>query len=111
GANAAIFSTVRAVLLRPLAFPDPGAIVTVSTTSAERPNQAWGASSPPDFVDWRRDTRAFAEMAAINAGASALTGDGPAEQVPSANVTGGFFAVLGVPPLRGRALSPDDDPT
>jgi predicted permease len=110
GANAAIFSAVRAVLLRPLPFPDPDAIVTISTTTADRPNQAWGASAPSDFVDWRRDLRSFSEMAAINADAMALTGDGPAEQVPSASVTGGFFAVLGVPARSGRTLIPDDDP-
>lgn len=110
GANAAIFSAVRAVLLRPLPFPDPDAIVTISTTTDERPNLAWGASAPPDFVDWRRDARSFSEMAAINVGASALTGTGPAEQVPSANVTGGFFTVLGVQAVAGRTLAPDDDP-
>ncbi len=112
GANAAIFSTVRAVLLRPLPFPNPDAVVTISTTTSERPDLAWGASAPPDFVDWRRDTHSFAGMAAINVGASALTGTGAgaAEQVPSANVTGGFFTVLGVQPLLGRTLLPDDDP-
>ena len=68
GANAAIFSAVRAVLLRPLPFPDPDAIVTISTTTAERPDLAWGASAPPDFVDWRHDARSFSEMAAINVG-------------------------------------------
>lgn len=110
GANAAVFSAVRAVLLRPPPFPDPDAIVTISTTTDERPNLAWGASAPPDFGDWRRDARSFSEMAAINVGASALTGTGPAEQVPSANVTGGFFAVLGVQAVAGRTLAPDDDP-
>ena len=68
-----------------------------------------GTASPPDFVDWRRDSTSFVEMAAINAGAYALTGSGPAEQVPGATVTGGFFAVLGVTPLYGRALAVDDD--
>ncbi len=110
GANAAIFGAVRAVLLRPLPFPAPDALVAVSTTTLERPDVPGGSSTPPDFTDWRRDLRGFVEMAAVVAGASALTGDGPAEQVPSANVTGGFFGVLGVPALYGRALEPGDDP-
>ncbi|MCC7180759.1 MAG: ABC transporter permease [Acidobacteria bacterium] len=110
GANAAIFGAVRAVLLRPLPFSSPEELVAVSTTTMERPDAAGGASSPPDFTDWRRDLRGFVEMAAVIAGASALTGDGPAEQVPSASVTGGFFGVLGVPALYGRALEPADDP-
>ena len=45
-------------------------------------------------------------MAASFAEASAITGDGPAEQVPNARVTGGFFNVLGVPALYGRTLQP-----
>ena len=110
GANAAIFGAVRAVLLRPLPFADPDALVAVSTTTVERPDAPGGASAAPDFTDWRREVRAFTEMAALVAGASALTGDGAAEQVPSASVTGGFFDVLGVPPAYGRTIGPADDP-
>lgn len=109
GANAAIFSAVRAVLLRPLPFPDPDALVSVVTTSVERPDARTGSTAPPDFVDWRRDVTAFLEIAAVDSTASALTGEGAAEQVSSANVTGGFFGVLGVVPLHGRALTPQDD--
>jgi putative ABC transport system permease protein len=110
GANAAIFGAVRAVALRPLPFPDPDSVVTLSTTTTTRPGVPGGSSSAPDFLDWRRDSRSFSEMAASVAEASALTGDGPAEQVPNARVTGGFFNVLGVPALYGRTLQPDDDP-
>ena len=110
GANAAIFGAVRAVLLRPLPFPEPDRLVTLATTSLEKPDSRRGASAPPDFVDWRRDVDAFEALAALSADATALTGDGPAEQVPSAVVTGDFFAVLGVAPLYGRTITPDDDP-
>jgi predicted permease len=109
GANAAIFSAVRAVLLRPLPFPQPEQLVNISTTSRSAPNQPGGAASAADFIDWRRDNRSFAEMAAINAGSYALVGDGAAEQVSGANVTGGFFNVLGVPAMYGRTLLPGDD--
>jgi predicted permease len=109
GANVAMFSAVHAVLLRPLPFPSPDQLVSIWTTNPGRPGRGY-ESTPSDFADWRRDTAGFTEMAAVVAGASALTGDGPAEQVPSALVSGGFFTVLGVAPLHGRALSPDDDP-
>ena len=109
GANAAIFSAVRAVLLRPLPFPTPDQLVRVFATTAQMPEAAGGTASPPDFVDWRRDNRSFAEMAAINADSYALTGIGAAEQVPGANVTGSFFDVLGVAPQFGRTLLPQDD--
>jgi predicted permease len=110
GANAAIFGAVRAVLLRPLPFPEPERLVTVATTTLERPDALHGASAPPDFVDWRTEVDAFESLAAITADAAALTGDGPAEQVPSANVTGDFFEVLGVAPLLGRTIGPGEDP-
>jgi len=110
GANAAIFGAVRAVVLRPLPFPDPDSVVTLSTTTTTRPGLPGGSSSPPDFLDWRRDTRSFTEMAASFTEASAITGDGPAEQVPNARVTGGFFDVLGVRALYGRTLQVVDDP-
>lgn len=109
GANAAIFSAVRAVLLRPLPFANPHEVVNVSTSSVKAPNQPGGAASAADFIDWRRDNRSFTEMAAINAGSYALVGDGVAEQISGANVTGGFFNVLGVPAMYGRTLLPNDD--
>jgi putative ABC transport system permease protein len=109
GANAAIFSAVRAVLLRPLPFPQPDRIVQVSSSTVKAPNLPGGAASPPDFVDWRRDNRSFIELAAVTAGSYALTGQGSAEQIPGANVTGGFFPVLGVPALYGRTLEQRDD--
>ena len=109
GANAAIFSAVRAVLIRPLPYPQPDALVSVSTTTLKRPDLVGGSSSPPDFIDWRRDIRSFTEIAALSADAAALTGDGPAEQVPDANVTGGFFGVLGMEAQLGRTITPEDD--
>jgi predicted permease len=110
GANAAIFSAVHAVVLRPLPFPRAEQIVQVSSTTARGPQFYGGAASPPDFTDWRRDSTSFSEMAAISAGSIPWSGHGQAEQVPFAMVTGGFFNVLGVAPLYGRAIGYEDDP-
>jgi predicted permease len=110
GANAAIFSAVRAVLLRPLPFPEPESVVQISSTTVARPLRPGGAASPPDFIDWRADSASFTEMAALSAGSIPWSGDGVAEQVPYAMVTGGFFDVLRVPAQQGRVLSLDDDP-
>ena len=109
GANAAIFSAVRAVLLRPLPFAAPEQLVQLFSTTIRTPERASGTASPSDFVDWRRDNSNFVDLAAINAGSYALTGLGAAEQVPGASVTGGFFNVLGVPPLFGRTFGSEDD--
>jgi putative ABC transport system permease protein len=109
GANAAIFSAVRAVLLRPLPFPEPDRLVQVFSSTVTSPDGLSGTASPPDFTDWRRDSRSFAELAALNADSFALTGQGAAEQLSGANVTGGFFDVLGLPAHLGRTLTPEDD--
>lgn len=104
GGNAAIFSAVRAVLLRPLPFPSPDEVVEVFSTSVKSPQAMAGTASPPDFTDWRRENTSFKELAAINAGAYAMTSPGlPAEQITGATVTGGFFDVLRVAPLRPHA--------
>ncbi len=105
GANATIFAAVEAVLLRPLPFSRPDEIVQIVSLS-----EGLDTASPPDFVDWRRDTTAFTEMAGFYTTTSAWSGHGLAEQIPKAYVTGGFFGVLGVPALYGRTLSTDDDP-
>ena len=109
GGNAAIFGAVNAVLLRPLPYPDADRIVRVFKTSIKLPDGVGGTTSPPDFTDWRRDNTVFAEMAGVLEGQYALTGEGAAEQVPGASVTGGFFTVMGVPALYGRTLTTDDD--
>ena len=75
-----------------------------------RPNATGGTASPPDYVDWRTESTAFAEMAAISAGAIPWSGHGAAEQVPYALVTGGFFNVMRVAAAQGRAISYEDDP-
>jgi predicted permease len=112
GGNAAIFSAVRAVLLRPLPFPSPDDLVEVFSTNAKSPQAMSGTASPPDFTDWRRGSSSFTELAAINASAYAMTGPGlPAEQITGAAVTGAFFDVLRVDPLHGRTLTLEDDAT
>ena len=110
GGNAAIFGVVHAVLLRPLPFAEPERLVQVFKTTVQQPDRIGGAVTPPDFADWRRDNRVFSELSAHVEGSYALTGTGSAEQVPGAEVTGGFFAVLGIPAHAGRTITTDDDP-
>lgn len=105
GANAAVFSAVHAVLLRPLPFPDAHRIVAMATV--DRRGGA-GDSSPPDFVDYRARAATLSALAAFGAQSFAVAGDRPAEQVPGAFVTGDFFTVLGVPAAMGRTLMEAD---
>ena len=110
GGTTAIFGAVNAVLLRPLPYPQPDELVRVYKTPLKTPELAGGAVSPPDFTDWRRDNTVFAELAAYDGDSIAITGEGAAEVVRIGEVTGGFFTVLGSPPMLGRAITTADDP-
>ena len=109
GSNTAIFSLVNGVLLRPLPFPDAERIIYF-----EGKNPAAGITesniSYLDFTDWSQQTDLFASTAAYWTGNADLSGDGAEpERVPRAGVTIGFFSVLGVQPVLGRAFVPEDD--
>jgi putative ABC transport system permease protein len=109
GANTAIFSLVNGVLLRPLPFPDAERIIYF-----EGKNPAAGITdsniSYLDFTDWSQQTDLFASTAAYWTGNADLSADGAEpEAVPRAGVTTGFFSVLGVQPVLGRAFVPEDD--
>ena len=109
GGNAAIFGAVNAVLLRPLPFSNPDQLVRIYKTNLAEPDRVGGTVSPPDLVDYRHDHTAFTDVAGYSESAYPLTGEGPAEQVPGAQITGGFFAVMATPAAIGRTLTDDDD--
>jgi putative ABC transport system permease protein len=109
GANAAMFGAVRAVLLRPLPYPEPDRLVQLYTTDSQG-TRLQGSTSPPDFMDWRAQSRSFTALGALSSDTYALSGDGAAaQQVAGASVTGGFFDAMSRPPLLGRTLRADDD--
>src|SRR6185436_18941561 len=74
GANTAMFSVINAVLLRPLPFPSPGALVAVSGVDLRRgPSQGVPVSaSYPDFFDWRSKSHAFESMSSYRDGSFTL---------------------------------------
>jgi len=108
GANTAIFSVVNGVLLQPLAVRDPDRVVTVMSYSAAQPPSVYG-SSPANFVDLRRDTRAASHVAAFSTSLATLVGPGEPESFQAVTTVGDIFGVLGVRPLFGRTLTPNDD--
>jgi predicted permease len=106
GANTAIFSVVNGVLLNPLPFHQPEQLVSMFE---KIPNFDNGSISYPDFVDWRRMNRTFAGMAAYRSTGFSLSGNGEPERLHGEMVSAGFFEILGVNPLKGRAFSSDED--
>ncbi len=108
GATTAVFSIVQALLLRPLPYPHPEELVMIWKTY-EPVAKEWPASLA-DVVDLRAENKTFEAIAASGWDAFSLSdGDRPAEYVGGADVSGDFFTVMGVRPLQGRLLGPDDD--
>ena len=108
GANTAIFSIVDAVLWRPLPFPHAEDIVSI-TEQRPREGRMLGLVSPADFLDWRRDSRSFAAMAAYDEVPANLTGGGEPERVRTLAVSPAFLSALGVVPARGRDFRTEED--
>ncbi len=106
GANAAIFSVVNAVLLRPLPYPRADRIVRAYETL----NQSGiGSVSFANYRDWVARSRSFEQLAAAQSSAANLQGTTEPERIPAIRVTANYFAVFGVPPLLGRTFAAGED--
>jgi predicted permease len=108
GANSAIFAALDQTVIRPLPYREPGRLVMVWEDLS-----AFGAPkqrvSPATFLDWRRRTQSFADLAAYGAITTNLSGSGAPEQVFGQRVTANLIPMLGVPPLVGRSFAPDEE--
>jgi hypothetical protein len=102
GANAAIFSVVNALLLRPLPYPEPGRLVFFG----HKPPQ-WLVSEP-QYAEYRATLRSFESLAAYTRGEATLGTNEP-QRIDIASVTPNFFETLGVLPARGRAFAVGED--
>ena len=101
GANTAIMSAVRGIILRPLPFESPDQLVRLQSRSARLGTTA---VSVPDFGDWRAQTVSFERMAAWYSTTSNLSGEGEPERLEAAKVSDNWFDLLGVRPLAGRTF-------
>jgi predicted permease len=112
GANTAIFSLTDQLLLRLLPVAEPQRLVMF-----ENPGPFQGRTnnrntfSYPMYRDFRDRNSVFSGVIASFTPSLTLTVDGAAERVNGELVSGNYFDVLGVRPIAGRALAPDDDRT
>ncbi|MDQ6888271.1 MAG: ABC transporter permease [Gemmatimonadota bacterium] len=102
GANAAIFSVVSGILLRPLPYPGAERIVEFGH---EPPT--W-LTSDANFLDYHRDLRTFDGLAAYSQNEVTLAGGEEPERLRSVRASADFFPVLGVKPLLGRTFVEDE---
>jgi putative ABC transport system permease protein len=108
GANAAIFSVVDAVLLRPLPFRQADRLVEV-WEDASHMGFPKATPAPANLADWKRRNHVFADMEALRGDLRVLTGAGTPEQLEASQVTANLFPLLGVSPILGRNFSPEED--
>ena len=106
GANTAIFSLVQTVILTPLPYAESERLVMIWNTTTPA-DSTW--LSPPEVVNYRIESRSFAQLGGYIEGDANLTGGDSPERVRAATVTGELFDTLGVPPLLGRSLQPSDN--
>ena len=109
GANTAVFSVLRSVLLRPLPYAEPGQLVQIWTDhrALGRAEPEW--LSPADYIDLRDGNHTFSSMAAYYGWGPDITGSGDPESLRGMMVSGNYFSMLGTSPAVGRLFSPADD--
>lgn len=113
GATTSLFTIVRAVLLRPLPFRDPGNLVMLYEHFRQNTSGGDGFNSvaPGDYRDWRSQTHSFEDMAAMRGYGGILSGvqSELPEVVESAGGSANLFSLLGVSPVFGRSFTEAED--
>ena len=109
GANTAIFSAVKAVLLAPLPYKDSGRIVAVWTSKPARGESEPSASSPGDFAVWKQKAGVFEDMAPSYDDEMTLTGSGSPQFLIGYAVSANYLSILGVAPAMGRLYTDEED--
>jgi len=107
GACTAIFSVVNGVLLRPLDFPQPDRIVVIRETNL--PQFPEFSVSPPNYLDWAKQTKSWQYLAAYSGAQVNLTGKGEPQRLVSVKATAHYFDVYQIKPVLGRTFIPEED--
>jgi predicted permease len=110
GANTAIFTLLDQILLRLLPVKDPQQLVLLTMRGRHYGNN-WGgnAISYPMYRDFQDHNQVFSGMFCRFPARVNLTFAGQAERVEAELVSGTYFSVLGVGPVLGRTIAPEDD--
>jgi len=108
GANSAIFSTVNALLLKPLPFPDPDRIVAVWEQLPSRGVER-NELSVANYLDWNAQNQTFEQLGMYRWWSTNLTGADSPERVQGFLVTPNFLDIVGVKPLMGRGFSAEEN--
>jgi predicted permease len=106
GATTAAYSITDHVLLRPLPFPDADRLVTILETE---PHYSHMELSPPNYRDWKAQSKSFEAFGAYASLQVNLVGEGEPEALRGEVVTAEVLPLVGVRPLLGRWFTAEDD--
>ena len=110
GANAAIFTVVNAVVLRPLPFADADRIMRLwHTPPPSLFSDPAFALSPANFIDWEAQSHSFEQMAIYRGGRRTVTGQGEPDGVVTLRASASLLPIFGLSPTLGRYFTRDDD--
>ena len=106
GLNSALFSLIDGLLLRPVPYRDADRVVFLTEWSEQVQNMSFSVAN---FKDVRDQSHAFEALGAIRSANYTLTGGEEAERLNGRQATAGFLPALGIRPIAGRGIGPDDD--
>ena len=106
-ANAAVFSVLDAVVLRPLPHPDPERLVWIMEANPVEGFPQFRVSTA-NLRDWKTRSRAFENLAGFNRNNYTVTGGQQPEQLYAYGITRGFMELLGLRPALGRLFRPEE---
>ncbi len=106
GANAALFSVVNGVLLKPLPYADSERIVQIFRSDAKAGRSG---VAPADVLDWKDRLTSLTNVTGVSTISVTLNGEGEPERVVGAKVSASLFPLLGIPPSSGQFFGPDED--
>ena len=109
GATTATFGVIDSILIRPLAYPQAEALVSVSHTVAGIPGIATAPCSPSMYFTYREENRIFEQFGVWSSRGASVTGVAEPEVSRALFVTYGALDAVGVKPLLGRWFSQTDD--
>jgi putative ABC transport system permease protein len=108
GVNSTIFSVVDTVAIRPLPFSDPDRLVSLRTTHQVNGIDR-GDASYLDVQDWKARTRTLSEIATVTGRSLTLSDSEEPERFNGSTISWNMFPMIGVQPILGRQIRPEED--
>lgn len=107
GANVAIFSMLKGMILRPMPFPEPDRIVAIWET--ERGRRSYQPFTSPDYFDMREQNTSFQEFGVYTFRWVNVLAEDESERVRGVIATASVLRALGIPPLHGRLFTEEEE--